>query len=382
MDKVAIIHFSPIELYPPAINDVLILGEKLEGVSITVYTTHDPGTLFTFNPENKKIAVKRIATLTTNKWKRYLGYFFFHLGTTIKLIFLRPSVVLYFETLSAFPAIFYKRYINRKAAIMVHYHEYTPLYEYRDGMTLNRWFHEMEKKLYPAYDWVSHMLQKRMELFLDDHANIKIPNTEIIGNFPPRKWKQPNDKSPEFPLRLIYIGALSRSSMYLEEFAEWVVSNHGKIVCDFYTFNYEAEAYDYLKSLNSPYLNFKNGIRYFDIPGVLKDYHVGVILYKGIIPNHVHSAPNKLFEYLSADLDVWLPETLSGSLPYVTDKTYPKVVALNFQKLAEVDLNLLIDRTGLKYQPSTYYAESELSALSARITAMLKSRSPYNKPVA
>lgn len=50
-----------------------------------------------------------------------------------------------------------------------------------------------------------------------------------------------------------------------------------------------------------------SGINYSDLPGVIRAYDVGVILYNGHIANYVFNAPNKLFEYLACGLDVWSP---------------------------------------------------------------------------
>jgi hypothetical protein len=90
---------------------------------------------------------------------------------------------------------------------------------------------------------------------------------------------------------------------------------------------------------------------------------MGLILYKGHIPNWIDNAPNKLFEYFSSGLDVWLPFQMTGSLPYVTKGTYPRVMALDFEKMEEADLFAMTDNSGLVFKPSSFYSEQVYAPL-------------------
>ena len=62
----------------------------------------------------------------------------------------------------------------------------------------------------------------------------------------------------------------------------------------------------FIKNKNQ-YVQFKGHINYDNLPTTLNKYQVGVILYKGHIPNYVYNAPNKLFEYLAAFLMFGIP---------------------------------------------------------------------------
>ena len=42
----------------------------------------------------------------------------------------------------------------------------------------------------------------------------------------------------------------------------------------------------------------------------MADYHIGLTLYNGHIPNFVYNVPNKVFEYLACGLDVWYSKDL------------------------------------------------------------------------
>ena len=119
-------------------------------------------------------------------------------------------------------------------------------------------------------------------------------------------------------------------------------------------------ARNYIDTLNSMFIEVKPGLPYDELPRIIKNYTVGVVLYNGHIPNYIYNAPNKLFEYLACGLDVWLPQTMIGSLPYVTQNSYPKVTALDFTTLPEFDLYSGIDRTGLHFKPTTFFCEDVL----------------------
>ncbi len=68
-------------------------------------------------------------------------------------------------------------------------------------------------------------------------------------------------------------------------------------------------------------------------------------------------------------LDVWLPNIMTGSLQYVSDVSYPKILALDFTDLRSVDLNKLIDREGLTFRRSVFSCEEALEDITLRLSA-------------
>ena len=83
--------------------------------------------------------------------------------------------------------------------------------------------------------------------------------------------------------------------------------------------------------------------------------------------NYVYNAPNKLFEYLACGLDVWFPDVMTGSVPYVTELTYPKVIAVNFTELGKLQIHKFIDKNGFTYKASDFYYEKELQRLISEL---------------
>jgi hypothetical protein len=371
LGNIAVIHFSPLELYPPVQNFIRLLEKDPAKNKITVFTTTGPFTeLDLFEPNDAAINIVRlgrsgqhISSLT-----RMVGYLLFYVGCIFHLLFKRPRRILYYETISSFPALVYRRFFNRKVELLVHYHEYTSPQEYANGMKLTRLFHRFEKRIYPLAKWVSHTNNYRMELFEQDILPVKITSKKIVPNYPPASWFQPAKANTRVPVKVVYVGSLSMDTMYTKEFTEWVNNQHGAIRWDIYSYNITQETIEYFKQANSAFIVIKDGVNYEALPAILKQYDVGIVLYNGHIPNYVFNAPNKLFEYLSCGLDVWYPEIMTGTHSYNTENTYPRVLAFDFTRLNDFDYAGVICKEKLSFSRPQYFCEEAFSALLRTFT--------------
>src|ERR1700712_613760 len=175
--RVAVIHYMPLEIYPPVMNLVKTWDKMNTGIPMNVYTTRIDKPSLNFIPGSTITQVKRYGvsgrkrSFLTGLW-HYLYYYF---ATLCMLIKTRPVNVLYFDTISSFPAIIYKMLVP-KSRLFVHYNEYMSANEYQHGMFLVRWFHKLEKKIYRRTEWVSHTNLQRMKLFLTDMPGTEIPH--------------------------------------------------------------------------------------------------------------------------------------------------------------------------------------------------------------
>jgi len=365
MPEIVILHFSPIELYPPVLNLIRELEGK-ENSKVFILTTSDYCRNFR-NVESSvsTISIKRMGKSGKNmpSFQRIVNYFFFYTLSFLFLAKIRPGKVLYFETISSLPAYLYRRYLNTKSNIYIHYHEYMSPMEYKHGMRLLRYFHQKEKWLYPRASWVSHTNSDRMDLFENDIKDVVLSRPHVLPNYPPRKWSRIPEPAFGFPLKIVYVGALSLQSMYTREFAEWVQSLNGRVTWDIYSHNYTPDAKLYIENLRSDWITMKDGIDYELLPDKLKNYHIGIILYTGHIPNYVYNIPNKLFEYHVCGLDVWFPDIMKTSFSYATKSSFPKIIPLDFTRLSEVNLNQIIDRSHLVLQQYPFYSELALKEL-------------------
>lgn len=364
----ALVHFSPIELYPPVQN---LLNElSKEELKVYVFTTSNKRfAIDRIPPVNRNIVVKRISKITRfpNWWMRTLRYTCFYGYVFLLLLIKRPRKVLYFETLSSLPVCLYKRLVGRNTSVFAHYHEYTSPSEYGASI-LENFMHQVEVKLYPVFSWISHTNEERMRLFEKDcQYEIPEPVKQIVPNYPPKSWRKSPANTYHTPLRVVYVGALSLTSMYTKEFVEWVLHQRGAVAVDFFAYNYSSDAKNYLSQVNCPFVKLHPGVPYHKLPEILGQYDVGLILYNGHIPNYIFCAPNKLFEYLACGLDVWFPSVMYGTQRYVTDFGRPKVTSLDFDNLS-------------KYQPqdllcvhceqvlTSYSSESALRPLIKKLT--------------
>ena len=328
-------------------------------VPLDIYTTRCQARLAPFVTEDGNTRIFRFGAKKNPgaAISRALHYFRFNLNTLWRLFRTRPGTVIYFESISAFPAFVYKRCINRRSRLFIHYHEYMTPQEYEGGMRMVKWFHRLERRLYKQASWISHTNAGRMERFVTDLEDVPIPNRHILPNYPPKSWLSDHRRSSGQTIRAVYIGSLSLDTMYTREFAGWVLGQQGRVRWDIYSFNITPEAAAFIGSLPPHLVKLHPAVNYPDIPGVLKQYDLGIILYTGHIPNWVDNAPNKLFEYLACGLDVWVPLNMTGSLPYVTRGTWPKVSAVDFTRLDRLDPVAVMDKTALTWSQPSFFCE-------------------------
>lgn len=349
MEKIVIIHFQPLEKYPPIINLLDYLTSIKYAKNVTVFTTENLKNNNSYVYSNPNVNIIRLKSPSkTKNYKKLLQYFHLYASIFCKLLQLKPTSILYYETLSVLPAYWYKR-INTGCKIFIHYHEYTSPSEYSVNSIVVKQLHKIEKKIYKYCYWISHTNSKRLFLFLyDEQINIDSNKHHIMPNYPSINWAK-NEHSLEQirdvkNMSFVYFGALGLHTMYIKEFAHFVIKQAGKVNWHIYTNQFEAETIDYINNLQSDYIKICGEANYYDIPRIIKEnkYTVGLILYKGYTPNHVHSAPNKLFEYLSCGIHVWYPSVLEGCKEYSRNTSFPLVL--------EVDFNTSLDEALEKHK--------------------------------
>jgi hypothetical protein len=370
VNKLAIIHFAPLELYPPVQNFLNEIEKKTPPFGVLVFTTSTvTDDLRQFKLGTEKIRIIRLGRSGQKLGvaTRYWNYLYFNIACLLLLLRHQPGRILYFETLSSFPAYIYRRFFKRKSDVYIHYHEYTTPGEYKTGMKLANYFHRLEKWLYPRASWVSHTNEYRMARFKEDIYPVQIARAYILPNYPPGDWFSMPKAIISLPVRIVYAGALSLTSMYTKEFAQWVMQQNGKVYWDIFSYNSSDDARTYLQSLNTNYISMKRGVNYNELPAILKDYDVGVVLYNGHIPNYVYNAPNKMFEYLACGLAVWFPAVMIGSLPYCTDKTYPEVIALDFNRLDGFNPEQTMNRRHYTMGKTSFFCEEALTPLLGKL---------------
>ena len=323
----------------------------------------------TYKHASNRIKILRPSIIHCNILCRIYNYIKFYLFSFYYLIIYNPKIVLYFETLSSLPAIMFKKIKKKKISLMCHYHEYTTTAEYKNGMFLNKWIHEIEKKNYHNYQWISQTNKERLSRFLIDinQPFIRKVIFKVMPNYPSKKWVSNTDKKLHslLELKFIFIGSLCLKNHYLKEMADFAIKN--KIQFDIFSHNIKEDAIDYIKNLQSTYVKYCGIIDYDSIRDTLKDYNIGVVLYHPTTSNVKYSAPNKIFEYLSCGLDVLIPDNMEYAMNYVNQSYRPRIIPINFNQLDSFDYASYVNNNDLSYKPSPYNYEDVYQVLLTNI---------------
>ena len=359
--KIFIIHFQPLERFPPVINLLNYVAEKING-KITVISTADKkeSPLSTFS-SRKNVIIKRTPAIKPGSAFRIFSYATFYITSLYLLIVQKADVVLYFETLSSWPALMYKKLKKNKVKLFLHCHEYTAPADYKN-MRLNEAMHRIESKMYTRdYEWISHTNEVRLSQFRTDNNLNEVDNKifHIIPNYPPKSWKKHRTEfGSTIKTRLVFVGSLGYDNMYLEETINWVALNKDHLSLDIYAYNIDEKAVGLLQNKGHDCVTYLGGINYEDLPKILKNYDVGLVMYKPFSYNTVIAISNKVFEYLACGLDVWFSEDMTYTLSYSRQNSYPKIIPLNFKRLDEFDFKSALNREGLNEADNNYFYEN------------------------
>jgi len=110
MRNIVIIHFMPLELYPPIQNFIRFLEKKPVDKQVYILSTENPSRgINEFVSHSPHIKIIRLGKpeKKSNALTRTVNYAVFYVGCLWKLITKKPITVLYFETMSSFPAYIY-----------------------------------------------------------------------------------------------------------------------------------------------------------------------------------------------------------------------------------------------------------------------------------
>lgn len=373
--RIAVLHWFPVEQYPPTMNLLNYFGSVQELEVLTCSTHNDRG----FNPyAHPDITLYRrnFPGRRLSRMRRVWRFIAFPGLVFLRLLRFRPHVLLYIEPHSSFPAFLYCL-INRRCRLFIHNHEYHESTEFlQPGMRLVRWHHALEQKyLFQRATWISQTNADRMRMFCEDHPKMDRSKLHVLSNLPPASWPKTTEPTwiayPQDTLKLLYVGSVSLHDTFITELVEWLRRQpDGQLSLDVYSTNCDAAAQDFLNRSARPNLRFHSeGISYDRLPGVLPEFHVGLILYKANTTNYVYNETNKLFEYLACGLDVWYPRQMLGIRPHVRTDVAPRVVEMDFERLDEIPLAELRIRSGLKFDPFDRRCEDVLCELKQAMMA-------------
>jgi hypothetical protein len=338
MKKLVLIHFQPIEKYPPVMNMINVLG-VMEDLQCIVFSMKAVDPWFN-SPTNCKLV--RWGRVSNQAIARYVGYIKFNIFSLIQLLFTKPTAIIAYETYSLWPVYWYQKW-NKSVRVHLHYHEYVSPEENQNSSIYLKYLHQLEQKLWSHKATLSHTNSDRMDLFLRDNTFIDRKHTLIWPNYPPLSWlavarEQKNITHTE-TIKLVHVGAVGMATMYIEEMVNWVIAQEGKYSLAFITDNIDEQAKSFLDTQTSELILVRAGVNYFELPKVLLKYDMGLTLYNGHIPNHTYSVPNKVMEYLVCGLPVAYSKELISTRKFINEYQIANCVELDFS-----------DLTGLQFQ--------------------------------
>jgi hypothetical protein len=309
-NKIAILHFNIIEKYPPVMNYIFNALEENPSKKIIVFTTKNT-TLYT-TPCFPNTTIYRFGTISSNPIKRYASYLWFNLMCIILLLINRIEKITVFETLSIFPFwVFSKIYNNIKGHI--HFHEYISEPERMASSAYMKGLFKLEDQLLKKYP-CSQTNEDRKQIFLTDKPFLKSEMVEVRPNMPPKSWwknyGQFKKQSSDEIIRLVYVGAFDKQTMYVKELLDWVNANNEYLELTIFSQELGKETQSFILAYNCKSIKLLQPIDYYDLPKELVNFDIGLVLYKGNFPNHVYSVPNKVYEYLSCGLQVIVDQKL------------------------------------------------------------------------
>jgi len=240
-------------------------------------------------------------------------------------------------------------------------------------MRLVRIYHWLEKKfIFQRAEWISQTNTDRIQFFQRDFPDIDSTRLHELPNLPPQLWMEtPNRawKTQDGKLRLVYVGSLSCEDTFIRELVEWMDSDSAaNCELDVYSYNHTSEVKQLFEANTNSRISFhEDGVAYEQLPEVLSEYHVGLILYRATTTNYMFNASNKLFEYLALGLDVWYPSQMLGVKPYARCDRAPRVVEVEFEQLASMTMPSMLERNRLPLCPSTDSCESALIPLQSTL---------------
>src|SRR5687768_16870080 len=117
-NQIAIIHFQPLEKFPPAINLLNYFLKNAHGDIVVISTALEKTTVLkAYNPKERKLAVIRTPAILAGSVYRIVNYLYFFMCSLFTIIKLRPPVILYFESISSWPALMYKKIMGKRVRL-------------------------------------------------------------------------------------------------------------------------------------------------------------------------------------------------------------------------------------------------------------------------
>lgn len=346
--NLTILHFNVLEKYPPALNlisDVLIQKPEFK-ISVITSVNNSPYR----NQSFSGVKILRLGSTSKNSIVRYASYLTYNFIGTLVLLIKRPDVVIVYETLSVLPAYVFARIFPKKK-IHIHFHEYLSIPEKNRASKYMKFLFKCEDMLLQKCT-SSQTNEDRRELFLKDNFKLKKQNVLVFPNMPPKSWwtEYGQHKKPwnGGKIKLVYVGVLDSETMYLEEVLRYVSQHPDELELTLFSQDVSLSARKLIVRFQSVNICINAALDYSILTKELIKHDIGLVLYKGHIPNYIYNIPNKVFEYLSCGLKVFGSNNIK-SMQALNSKNVILFDMNNFFSLSIEDLKILINKQNGAY---------------------------------
>ncbi|MEO0794556.1 MAG: hypothetical protein AAFX93_05325 [Verrucomicrobiota bacterium] len=368
--KIAYVHALPIEIFPPATNTIRLLGEHPD-FELSVWSSANTNDLQEFDCLGAAIHRPKYPT-SERRFKRAKLYLSWHWQCALALRRFAPDAIISVEPHSAYAVWIYYYLLGGNARLFIHHHEYNSQAEYdKPGMALLKYGHALESRLlFKRAEWISQTNDNRLRLLREETPELPEEKFDIWPNYPPANWlSHAKPKLPGDKIRLVYVGSASFEDTFIREITEWAAEHEKQVSLTIGGYNVRPDVWEWLETKNFPNVELKKaGWKYDELPRILGQFDVGLILYRGNTPNFVYNAPNKLFEYWACGLEVWYPSVMKQISELSDQQSCPALKKIDFQQLKGVSPSLT---NNIPTSPDTiarFTAEAALEPLIARLS--------------
>jgi hypothetical protein len=326
-NKLTIVHFQPVEGYPPVMNVInSMVVESFETQIIS--TQHRGGDWFV----NSNSEVLRIGKSYGSVINRCLCYLQFAIIGFWKLLEFKPKAILIYESYSVLPVFLYS-IICPKVNLLIHYHEFVSKDEMRSASAYSKFLYFLEKRLLTKAIWVSQTNIDRKIKFQALFPQRNEKQLRVFPNYPSKTWAETGIKrkteNAEI-VKFIHVGSLGIETTYISEFVEWIQSQNGRATLTVISQNLEQAVIDVISQKH--WVTLIRDIPYQELPKMIVEHHVGVVLYKGHVPNFVYNVPNKVNECLACGLSVWYSDVLISTQKFAAENPQYPLFSVDFSR--------------------------------------------------
>ena len=367
--KVAYVHVLPLEYYPPSTN-LLALMSARQSWNVRAWTTANKRGMPDWKGDG--VEIRRIAHPGPGVPLplRMPGYLAWHLRTAREIAKWKPDVIMSVEPHSALATWMYFRVFRGRAPLFIHHYEYYAPEDFAaPGMRVLRRTMRLERNhLFPRAAWVSQTNAERLRMLRSWNAGVSDDAAAVLPNYPPAKWVSNARGIPAAAAsartRLVYVGSASFDDAFIGEICLWAAERRDTVSLHLCGNNVAPAVWKWIDSLGAANITTDpTGVPYDELPALLRQFDVGLVLYKGNTLNFVHNVPNKAIEYLACELEVWYPRQMEAMRSFHWEHPGLRMREMNFSALP-----------GTASKAPVFVDKSNFPFTAQRVTATLLER--------